>query len=342
MKLNDFITMTEAMGKPLKPWEYNFEFECGDKDYAGLDTFERYFSYKMMIEHTAYDNTNKFIKDRFGFVPVCDPDGWNISASYEIIWDIYKCLWKLNPENKVSDKSNYAYIDGDIFGNCAFGADTMNSVLIILGDIAGTGNSLRKIINRWYDEKRTETEDDWKNKGVKDYIDAYHTLGNFVLVPAGFNGFRGSDNTILDYWDLSLRHLANRGYFNSKTKADFNKDKYFKKYINYFFLWDYVEPKECVYWFKQISPRDKNDEQYESFFTETVKFINRRGKFMTAMINIQLEKAELYKKIQEHLTSPDFFAESVFDAAKKILEQFNGEIPESAEMLLSELKEEKV
>lgn len=87
---------------------------------------------------------------------------------------------------------------------------------------------------------------------------------------------------------------------------------------------------------------DNNEENCTRFFKTAVDLIKRRGKFMTAMLNIQLEKNESYKKIQEYLIGNEFCADSTFDAAKQILEQFNGKIPESAEMLLSELKEGKV
>ena len=44
-----------------------------------------------------------------------------------------------------------------------------------------------------------------------------HTVGNFVLVPYGFNRWRYSQT--FDYWDKSLSILKEKGYCKSNKKC---------------------------------------------------------------------------------------------------------------------------
>lgn len=225
----------------------------------------------------------------------------------------------------------------------------MNSVQTVLGWIAGKNQngsySVHWTLKRWYTDKTLEEL--WKEMGIKEYIDAYHTLGNFVLVPALFNGKRGLDSDINNFWDRSLRQLKD-GF--GKFKSDD-----FEQYVNYFFLWDYVNVAEDN---KSYIPKtdlseglcsDKsNDEikqQYMNFFKTATSMINRRGKFMTAMLMIQTQNPALYKdEIQTFLINDEFRAKSIFDAANQILEnqELEKKIPENAKILLDELKKGKV
>lgn len=137
---------------------------------------------------------------------------------------------------------------------------------------------------------------------AEEYVKIYHTIGNFVLVPAYFNQQRGASlricggEKINDFWDLSLKYLHENG-FGGIVPGDFTW------YINYFFLWDYVYVKNGEYYSKQISPRDKKDiKQCEDFFTETVRLIKRRGIFMTAMLTLDPKD---YKTLQEKIFNSD-------------------------------------
>lgn len=341
MELNNFIKMKE-------PWAYNFEFECDDENYKKLETFMRYFIYKTQADVPALQlkNTAEFIKKNFGYRPVYDPDGSNKSAYYQIVIEIYKHLWNWQREN------DFAEVDKNIFDNCLFGPDTMNSVQNAL-NLAVGANSLYKFVNKYYSCKNNDVDELGIKKDIKikdiyaekiwkeivQYIDWYHTLGNFVLVPAGFNNWRGRRNEIKDFWDLSLNYLKENGT-KINVKGIFDKSK-FNEYINYFFLWDYVEHKDCDYIFKNIShnPCESGQSQFSlDFFGETRKIIERRGRFMIAMLMLE---QDLYKELQEWLVTKNDngklpFFDGVNDAAGKILDKFD-DIPENAKKILEEI-----
>lgn len=370
------------------PWEYNFEFESGDTKFTSLKTLDRYFIFRALPngDYGVYNKANQFINSLLIYSNIYDPDGSGY-VYYPLTHEIYSVLWNWQK----GEDTTFGEIKSSGFEKisenklCMFGGDTMNSVQYFLDSlyalIEKEVNSKLKLTKRgqislkymlqcMQDEPRfcevLLSEAKKKDIIIEEYINLYHTLGNFVLVPKWFNGDRGTKlylfkdketsgysrskeggkyyKKIDDFWDLSLEYLKENGFHKKIKESEVNFDKeMFNWYINFFFLWDYVRKDDNKYTVKEISPRDKNDiTQYKDFFTNSVRFIKRRGKFMTAMIKIQFEKAELYKKIQEHLTSGDFWADSIFDAAKQIFEQFNGKIPESAEMLLSELKDGKV
>ena len=348
MKLNDFIA-TE------KPWAYNFEFECEDEKYKKLDTFTRYFIYKTQPDPPAFDleNTAEFIKSNFGYHPVYDPDGSDQNAYYPIVIEIYKHLWNWNcPAEPEQREYKYAEVDGDIFGECVFGPDTMNSVQSPLKEVDQEKYySIYRTIHEYYNPDGNEIN----INGLADYIDWYHTLGNLVLVPAGFNEYRGKSKTIKDFWDLSLDDLKKNGY--NRPVNDYNYEKHrrivrpvvfeereFNKYINYFFLWDSVEYKDNDYIVRSISHKDWDQDSFlPTFFVKTREIIERRGRFMTAMLIIEQNNPVLYKEIQEWIVAKNGNGELPFfygmnDAVWKILEKFGEKIPENAKGILRKLE----
>lgn len=372
MKLNEFIIME-------KPWAYNFEFECGDKDYINLKTpLMRYFIYKTYPADPELKpdppakyltKTVEFIKNNFGYRPVYDPDGVNENAFYQIVIEIYNHLWSWNcPAEPKQRKDKYAEIDKNIFGNCFFGPDTMNSVQIPLSSVLVDAKSLYRTINKYYDSVKEDVNESEVKKGIiididkkekiwneiVQYIDWYHTLGNFVLVPAGFNGDRAKNKKINDFCDLSLRYLKKNGYKNEEVRdhwennrciyrtVAFDKDK-FNEYINYFFLWDYVKHKDNDYIVRSISHIDWGSEQLSpDFFVKTRDIIEHRGRFMTAMLMIEQADSKLYKNIRRWLLKNDNgelpFFDGMNDAAGKILKEFeNKEIPQKAKEILEKL-----
>ena len=77
---------------------------------------------------------------------------------------------------------------------------------------------------------------------IREFAELTHTVGNLVLVPAGYNGYRGTQPCIKDYFDLSLANLVHgwdgTRYLGEDVEA---RKQNFIKYINTFFLWDYVD-----------------------------------------------------------------------------------------------------
>lgn len=81
------------------------------------------------------------------------------------------------------------------------------------------------------------------------------------------------------------------------------------------------------------------------FFDKTREIIERRGRFMTAMLMFEQENPVLYKEIQGWLVAENNNGELAFfdgmnDAAGKILENFGKKIPEDAEKILTKLKKD--
>ena len=337
VKLNDFL-------EKEKPWAYNLEFECEDEEYKKLDTFTRYFIYKTQPDPPAsyLKNTAEFIKNNFGYRPVYDPDGSNKNAYYPIVIEIYRHLWNWNcPAEPGQRKDKYAEVDGNIFGKRGFGPDTMNSVQSPLKEVDNKKYYSNYItIHEYYKPNGNEVI---KINGLADYIDWYHTLGNLTLVPAGFNEYRGKSEDrgksreIKDFWDLSLEYHKKNGY-NKFEKREFNK------YINYFFLWDSAEHKDNDYIVRSISHKDWDQNSFlPTFFVKTREIIERRGRFMTAMLIIEQNNPVLYKEIQEWIIAKNGngelpFFDGMSDAAGKILEKFGEKIPENAKGILRKLE----
>lgn len=143
-------------------------------------------------------------------------------------------------------------------------------------------------------------------------------LGNFTLVPSGFNRFR---SRLGDYFDLSLKELKLKDSNWLGEKVNFSQ------YVNIFFLWDYTKVENDHNTFKpffnghseeNIFP--KGDEIIECVSTMN-KNILERGKFMVDMLHIAEENKEKYEKIQENLSKKDTLFESITDASNKILKE---------------------
>ncbi len=293
------MTLEKFMGME-KPWEYNFEWEC--EKLQELETFERYFSYKATgiklssPEKLVYPEAEDFIvmcQNKYR-VPDCD--------NCDSVSQIYSALW----------------------GDINWRGDTMNSVHKRIVDLISTFKDDEKAVLKGRADSRRyltqcfcgEHSESFKRrlKGTKylsDYIDVYHTLGNFVLVPKGFNTKRAG--LCNDYWDKSLAHLKLNDFGDYKCKN-------FSKYINCFFLWDYVDIVDGSYMERNISPHNINDiEQYKDFFKETVRIIRRRGMFMTAMLML---KQDDYHKLQKSI----FDTSKIYDGFDSVISEIEKEI----------------
>ncbi len=97
--------------------------------------------------------------------------------------------------------------------------ETLNSVNITLNKLYGTGNNEKenhqkergtKHISKKYTVTRyAENIDNFKfldGTGFDEFVELYHTLGNFMPVPWGCNFPRGNSK-VNDYWDLTILHI---------------------------------------------------------------------------------------------------------------------------------------
>lgn len=173
-------------------------------------------------------------------------------------------------------------------------------------------------------------------EGNKENVDKMcsrcHRLGNFVLVPAYFNAWRGfklQDRMDLAFYVLSemedsidqeknvddIFSMKALFYENQKGEDDTKKaekwdavkekfsvwkKEYFIQYVNTFFLWDYVEKKEEKYVVKNLQYSEMEEEKSKYITADTIgtyidnvnTYIERRSIFMTGMLMIALEFKE--------------------------------------------------
>lgn len=305
------------------PYNYNFEFECDIKEYTELSPIARYITYTATTADalkSAYPIGRKFSEIAHNaYSDLVDCDGSQNDGNNQLIRDIYKKLWGWSKGN-----NTFGYLNSEKF-SCRFGGETMNSMKYPLNDIAAKyvykNSDLKKrgflsanhLINLFaQDELRPELIAALENvDGLVEYINSYHTLGNFTLVPAGFNGFRGfsavyKGEKIRDYWDLSLRLLQDEGYSDNFSPDDFII------YINRFFLWDYIgengEPKNL-----------RDDKNETKFYKQCTNFIKRRGIFMTAMLKLQAIVREEYEIISDSVFSEPSYIYRGYDEVLKLI-----------------------
>lgn len=320
-------TVEKFLSEEKNPEKYNFEYEFPVKNYnEKLPTFDRYFIYqaykappclrKEILEEKKIDLEE--------YKTQGDPDGWN--GKCRLTLEVYQKLWNWSKESR----GGY----GEIKGFGWFGGDTMNSVQTILNDCMekivsvdcpeyegerkehGFGYSVRLCLHLFREHKDAFTEKLGKVKGLEQYINTYHTLGNFVLVPAGFNRARALRTQ--DFWGKSLGLLQDEG-FDTLRSSRF-EEKQFHRYINYFFLWDCVAIKKGRYDIRFLFPPEDSKEekrktqkekleeskkQIEDFLKTACECIERRGIFMVAMLKIATKAPENYKEIQEKVFMTD-------------------------------------
>lgn len=258
--------------KKQQPWAYSFELEAEGKtewkkkaldEYKDKPPIDRYIIYKATGAKPAYPEKEAFpdaasfcwgAQRKYGNIADCDGSDGKCSLAI----DLYMKLW----DTKKIPGLTFFQMSNNIFGEAKFGGDTMNSVqngvmseivkYLVINKVVekrakfnSTKFTIELYTNNFYAEGDSTPEIDFTGvlkkefDGFEKYVESYHTLGNFVLVPAGFNGKRGMNYNTYDFWDSSLVWLKNNGFVSDK--AVFSTDD-FTKYINYFFLWDYVEP----------------------------------------------------------------------------------------------------
>jgi hypothetical protein len=313
------------------PERYNFEGECDVEDFSKMKAIPRYLTYKATDRdyvNTKYENGKRFAEEIQGhseYMKLVDCDGWKDEENLQLIYDVYSTLWNWK---RGIGKDISSIIENSGF-DCLFGPDTMNSVQNTLNDIVreiiknDSGNeykdwrdklgrrnvSLRYCLELYAscEEKCTKEK---KNEflkalekvgGLSEYIDLYHTIGNFVLVPYGYSSYRGKWKEI-EYWDGGLRFLKGLGFNNFNHDGQCSADYY--RYINYFFLWDYVN----IYtdYVDSLMPSSDSTKRFTTYFNRVIPRILNRGRFMVAMLRVanQIGEEE-YAKLRSDLFCGD-------------------------------------
>lgn len=256
------------------PEEYDFKLMRG---YDGKKSVDKWFAYKTL-------------KDGFD----CD--------TCELAKAIYHCLWGWEMESKNSFRNSLLFQKNLGEG---VGGDTMNSLGTTMEKYMKK-RGVKKCKEQWESEKE-ETRKKAEEIGLEDFAKFTSCIGNFVLVPARFNGHRGIHSCIRDYWDLSLDYLAyeEKSAWLSMYKEPMNQktdNKAFAKYINMFFLWDYVGKGYKV---KPLFDSHKGklgdnvlssnnvfpsgEKEFEQYFNRANTYIKRRGVFMVAMLKLAVD-----------------------------------------------------
>lgn len=244
--------------------------------------------------------------------------------------EIYRTLWNWKDLCRVKDVE-FKYATIKQFARSCYdhdmqmGPDTMNSFWITFSAylIANYSDTYR-----WNNFKNTVFFKDGENgkqrdraDGIKELIEAdenyirsekikefaewTHTVGNIILVPAGYNGYRGTQPCIKDYFDLSLDNLVNVWDGPSFLGVDCEtRKRNYIKYVNTFFLWDYVDENYepvplCESHKKQMEMQRKTGrleakgvlpgkEELDDLCSNINGRIRRRGLFVIAMLRLAM------------------------------------------------------
>lgn len=268
---------------------------------------------------------------------------------------IYRILWNWDDKRRFGRKRNgKQIINVNRYGSCVRyeGQKSENvSFQSLMGpDTINSFSTTYKLIN------------DGMSVDLMKFATRTHCLGNFVLVPARFNSPRGKSQYIKDYWDLSLFNLKLFGYRNCDYELHECSFKIedFNKYINLFFLWDYVDGTQTEYVVKSLlsdnfgggqcskkredshflymktkgvqgGPLPQADE-INTFLINVNRAIKRRGVFMAAMLKIAMtdkknnNETNYYKTLQEKVFCEDSIYtcyDEVFEKLENVIEECN-------------------
>lgn len=279
----------------------NFLTKVSIYGYDEKDPIQRWYKYKE-IDAGEIDKKDKKVKKRFD----CDSS----NKTNDLMDEIYDWLWRKG--------INWGLQDVDKL----FGGDTMNSFANTFNAFTGQ-NSYKKSF-RYYMVHNKEQD----FTVLSDYARFTGYLGNFVLAPKRYSQYRGFSPKIKDYWDLSLYNLS-----KNKDNQDwlYNIGVSFERYINMFFLWDYVEVVGKIYHVIPLFSSHKSllsqedmvfpNNDFKEFTRNVNKFILKRGAFMAAMLQIADKNKTDYQKIVNYLATNEILGtmDNILDELQKLL-----------------------
>ena len=208
MEIKDFLALET-------PDRYDFSNDGASEEYRELDNFKndlkKFFVY--MAKAREYKRTEEDImkygadfSQKYKGKKMCTlhPDSNSI-----LLEEIYEKLWS-DSYLEFCRKTQKSYIQGDV----------MNSVNTTLGEwyklvedkthqeerskLGRQAVSIRYILSRYAQDAHGQSKLFDTVEELRFFISIYHTLGNFIPVPAGCNGPRGTGE-LKDYWDLTLK-----------------------------------------------------------------------------------------------------------------------------------------
>lgn len=135
-----------------------------------------------------------------------------------------------------------------------------------------------------------------KNDNIQEFAKLTHTIGNFTLVPKGFNagkhGINGTNikhNDIHCTWSQALHKLKEVDWENKKYLDCDSWEKYFKKF--------YMNVYESPYSYAKAK-----DSKQDDFLKKINKAIKLRGMFMTKRLceELKLEHFSFYNDLKDN------------------------------------------
>lgn len=226
-------------------------------DYRNLESYEKFCVYKYMCGNkpawsriaelpNALDNAKKF-DDKAKEYQIDDPD-----SSSVLLQKIYQLLWKDVAEQSFMKQENKK-MKGTWNDSKITASDTMTSATMRFTD-AMNASEMKEIINslqnmggkideirvtfggagqRWSTKlciieeavlDKTERKEfyriiDNQYPAMRNFFELWHTIGNYCLVPEGFNGARSGNYAAHDYWDLTLMKICEWYKYYDKRDA---------------------------------------------------------------------------------------------------------------------------
>ncbi len=240
------------------------------------DNIEKWYCYK-----TLDRNIDKRIR-RF------DCDSWNDTC--ELASQIYDCLWRKVPTMPKAVR--------------CLSPDTMNSFATFFNQLTGKSSFEESYLA--YQKKEADITND-----MAMYAQNVGCIGNFVLVPKGYNVYRARQ--FRDNWGQSLCNIL----CNEDSKNWLPDGLSPTQYINLFFLWDYVEQKDGKY---AVKSDFCEGESLQKLIPRLNKAISRRGEFMVKILRTAKDHPECYAQVITGLTNEELYLQDT-KSAEKWLEQ---------------------
>lgn len=308
--MKDYKRVIEFLNKS-NPYEFDFKDLMREYYEAWKHKHSKEKEYQNLLENLKNKEEKSLVAKWFDYRTLdeklkdgilrFDCDSWN--GTCELTDEIYETLW-----------------------GCKRGGDTMNSfatTLKIYTDLSCIKSKEK------YDTDKAFRDDLEKTFGC--YAEAVSCIGNFVLVPNRFNGFRGKSSFLQDYWDKSLYYLQQTAKDNHWLFS-----LTFNKYVNYFFLWDYVICTDSNSDYKvkrmfSVNFQSANSKILDNYNRETPEkeeiliflknaqwAIKRRGIFMTAMLKLRVADNEKYKEQYKLLQDKIFASEKCYNGYQDV------------------------
>lgn len=370
-----YKNVKQLMGNCEHPTTYDFTLECDHEDYKALSPLEQFLTYKSAgvgerilsdvikgepDERTAegcYREAANFSVESYRKSPnLTDWDGWD--GKCELAVDLYEQLWGW----REGEQRRYSSLFRKVNPFGLMGGDTLNSVQTTMNcyleelkdeqeiyrqqllpnpkDPTKSGKASIRFCLQLY---RLFGKDFIRQLAGKDelyrFVQLTHTMGNLVLVPAGYNGYRGRAKQMRDYADLSLFNLLHN--CDGKSEELWGEDEETRKgnvtkYINFSFLWDYVEKgadgayhvqplcdshrRKMETWAATETWDEKNVLPKKEEMEEMCRNINsrviRRGRFMSMMLEISLKYSDVYDRLMQTV----FLTERIYDGYEEVIE----------------------